>query len=1450
MEDSESLNAINHQVTMEAWIKPTEFTNQIMPIIYKGEKRLPNWGNRSYALWLRNDNLLHLASAPSGEKQMTINPSTNLIALNAWYHIACVIDARNGTMKMLVNGSEVARGNFGKDIRFSSLPLRIGWTHEEDVAGFSPFAGQIDEVRIWNIPRTKEEVRSTMHTTLSGKEQGLVGYWKFDDFVLDATRNGVQNDDEQNVATGSSPNHNDGKLYGDAHFVEVGTEGLPHLPTPDELVIPTVLSGIIMDEAGKPISNASVRLESVREVTVRRQDGEEIAKTQANGSGKYTIVVYSPRGSYDLSVTSGEKGVWQLGIRLHEGEPRTLNLTLKEAISISGTLLMLDDTTPHVACVVQAVRPHPKHSVIATTLTDENGQYQFINLKPATYQVRCYTLNGYVYHQEGKHLAVENGKSLTNTDCHFASFKKGTWRTYTTFDGLLENYVTGIHQDAEGFMWFSSYGGGVARYDGQQFETFTTDEGLVSNHVKVIYEDTNGHIWFGTADGISRYAKPNARLRLSDGKVFVSFTTEDGLGHNDVVFIHQDAHGRMWFATLDGGVSYYDGREFTTFTTDDGLTSNQVMSIGEDADGVLWFGTMGGVQRYDGESFVAVNQLAGSVVLAIHQARDGAMWFGTWSDGVFRYDGQKFVNFTTADGLVHRTVGVICEASDGNLWFGTGWPGREGNGISRYDGETFVNFTTADGLVSNNIVHAIYQEASGVMWFGTDQGISQYAPRRVSSFTRQDGLAHNKVNTIYREADGTMWFGTDGGLCRYEDIRRGTHHDGVEFITVTSSGGGRQNQVRAIYRERSDTPNDGQTSAETLWLGMGNSVWRYDGTAVVPVFTGNDIGYHPVNDIEGDADGNLWIATGWGNGFGSGVFRYDGKHLINFREKDGLAGDDVSDIYRAADGAMWFGTANGISRYANPNARLRLSDGTGFVNFTRQGKGLAYQFIRRIYGAPDGRLWLGSDGDVSVYDDQQWVTLSPQIRLTQVNALCQTTDGQMWFGTARGVVHSDETAWTVLDTRDGLTSNAIHSICGDETGALWFTTDQGVTRYLPSRIAPKVRLISVKTDVVYTELKQIPPITTGNRVTIKYSAIDFVTIPEKRQYRVRIKETDSDWRKPTKSPFFDHTFKKSGIYTFQVQAIDRDLNYSEPASLTLKVVPPFYLRASFLVPTMSGGTILIAALTISLIILARHRRRIRTYERTAVQELQDANRVQMSLMPESAPPIDGVEIAGKCVPANTVSGDFFDYLEGKQPDQVALIVADVTGKAMKGAMNAVMTDGVLRAAAIEQGQFTPASLMMTLNNALTGRLEQYMNVTMVIGMIDAAPNSCEFGYTLTLANAAHHAYPLLRRNGEIQTLKTGGLPLGTKAGTEYAEEKFNLQSGDVLVLMTDGIIEAMDGNGTFYSDSGRLESTIKQLTLEMPASAMVDAIIKDAIDFGGERSARDDDMTVVVAKVL
>ena len=812
------------------------------------------------------------------------------------------------------------------------------------------------------------------------------------------------------------------------------------------------------------------------------------------------------------------------------------NLTSDETISIQGTLLMLDDMTPHVAVVVQAIMVDsdgPSDRPSATTLSNDRGQYRFVNLKPGWYQVRCYTMDGYVYYGEGGEpisLHAESGSTLKNIDFHFAPFKKGTWKTYTYLDGLAHNVVWTIHADPDGVIWFGTEAGGVSRYDGNEFVNFTTKDGLAGNDVRAIHRDPNGVMWFGTdGGGISRY----------DGKEFVNFAIKDGLAGNKVYAIHSDPDGVMWFGTWGGGVSRYDGKEFINFTTEDGLAHNIVWSIHRDPDGVIWFGTRGGgVSRYDGKEFVNFtieDGLAHNNVWPIHRDPDGVIWFGTWGGGVSRYDGEEFVNLTTKDGLLDNSINTIYRDPDGVVWFGT-----DEGGISRYDGKEFINFTIEDGLADNQ-VSAIHRDPDGIMWFATERGVSRYDGEAFVNLTRKDGLANNWIESIHRDPDGVMWFGTwGGGLSRY---------DGNEFVNLTTKDGLADNRVMAIHCN----PN-----------------------------------------------GVTWFGT-W-----NGLSRYDGNTFTNFTYQDGLAGNTVLAIHRDPDGVMWFGTEGGVSRY----------DEKEFINLTTED-GLVYPVVRSIYRGPDDMMWFGTyGGGISRYDGKEFVNFTTEDGLAHnaVNAIHCDPDGVMWFGMDGGGVSCyDGMAWTSLDTRDGLAGNSVTSIVQDSEGFLWFgTREGGITRYRRSTVPPKVRIVSVTTDQTYRDLTAVPSFAIGTRITVEYSALDFKTIPEKRQYRYRIqafrkslskkeqnqafgeslskKEMDSDWRKPTKEVTFDHTYKEPGTYTFEVQAIDRDLNYSEPASLEITILPPpFYTRAGFII-----GMVLVAFFIPSSVLAAvviRQRRR-------------------------------------------------------------------------------------------------------------------------------------------------------------------------------------------------------------------------------------------------------------------
>ena len=321
---------------------------------------------------------------------------------------------------------------------------------------------------------------------------------------------------------------------------------------------------------------------------------------------------------------------------------------------------------------------------------------------------------------------------------------------------------------------------------------------------------------------------------------------------------------------------------------------------------------------------------------------------------------------------------------------------------------------------------------------------------------------------------------------------------------------------------------------------------------------------------------------------------------------------------------MWFGTDGGISAYDGERVRessrhktgwlttasvlsvgrpmeccglghtsacpviiaQRLKMKIGLLNFTST-EGLLSNFVYDLLPAPDGVIWFATYSGVSRYDASPPSDAPPFVNFTikdglvdnQVNTLYRSADGTMWFGTDGGVSMYDGVAWGSLDTWEGLVGTNVTAIHEDTNGFLWFGTTEGITRYHRNTVPSTVRIVavnvaSVLSDRRYTPSEKIPSITAGSYVTIEYQAIDFKTHPQKRQYRYRIQEIDRDehstthpYLSPTKETVFAWTPQKAGVYTFEVRAIDRDLNRSTPARITLKIVPPWYLNGWIAIPS-------------------------------------------------------------------------------------------------------------------------------------------------------------------------------------------------------------------------------------------------------------------------------------------
>ena len=302
--------------------------------------------------------------------------------------------------------------------------------------------------------------------------------------------------------------------------------------------------------------------------------------------------------------------------------------------------------------------------------------------------------------------------------------------------------------------------------------------------------------------------------------------------------------------------------------------------------------------------------------------KSGDLWFSTGGEGVYKYDGKSFVNFTVNDGLSSNDIRAVLEDKAGNIWFGTN------AGICYYDGKTITriqipvpdnkNFYPFNGNTSLNSqpqVWSILQDKTGTIWFGTyKDGVWCYNGKSFTHFLHNDGVINkdslrlNAISSILEDKLGNIWFTTwFEGICCY---------DGKSITRYKPNG--------EVWFACSFEDKNGN-----IWFGRRDKgVCRYDGKTFANVYEHGAFDSCGVISIKEDKSGNTWFGTESGEitqrELIGGVWCYDGKSFKNFGVKDGLSNYSVFSITIEKSGKLWFGTRGlGLCSY----------DGKAFTKF-------------------------------------------------------------------------------------------------------------------------------------------------------------------------------------------------------------------------------------------------------------------------------------------------------------------------------------------------------------------------------------------------------------------------------------------------------------------------------------------------------------------------------------
>ena len=1042
---------------------------------------------------------------------------------------------------------------------------------------------------------------------------------------------------------------------------------------------------------------------------------------------------------------------------------------------------------------------------------------------------------------------------------------------FTRYDTSSFNAVSTIEtigEDTSGNLWFGGYNL-LLRFDGETFEQIlplvwgpSESSGIRPSSIQrlaSIRNDTKDRVWFSDGrttrwwDG-SRHGNLSGFLELEDEWGNLWFTDESGahqyhsdltpmpdrinsgLGVEGIHMIFEAIDGKLWFGH-DNGVTAFDPTP--AISTHAGLGTNRVRMIFEDSRGYLWFSVPGGVARYDAES----------EELTTHIFRASSVQTDPWSVSQTDPRNRERVRLTRTE------IEKIFEVG-GHVWF-IDEPGSSGSSTRlRYTffryangkfGQVSIPIRTIIGPggersdTSTNVLihegkhtwmafggHIFKADATGLLQF-TATGFQRIPFQEIGPNTTPTSITPIEFGTaaitdLYRDVNDRLWVHFDNGtVLRYPK----------EINTTTSI-------------TRIGKPETLPLKATKLLKSASGSKWFFNAaTGKLTLWSDTELGRPILMDGESrSVPLAVWKDPKQQNNritflFSDALKTYHGIALISLEEIE-LA--ELQDSLTTQEGVLWLATSRGAVRYDGKKARIYTTKEDGFL-------------------------------------------------VDNVKDVMEDSRGNIWFATwGGGTVRYDGETFYNLTTKDGLAHNNISKIHQSANKDIWFTTEGGVTQYTPTRGGlPECRLTTLESDKTYTDLSSsltlpshgakifniqgISPLREGLSYRFKLIGLDSPTWTNVSAEEFSLLATGSgsssyEWTlsttsgQATQQPMRDssiiqelqnqngilrirYTGLKAGNYSFLVTAFRKDWPYTHtPAVVDFSISPPLWTRWRTYLPTLIFMTVVFTLIG-RLVVNRRHtlqlRNEVRQREEAEMQriraELSEAQNIQMGLLPTEAPDTKGFDIAGLSVPATQVGGDFYDYLTVAN-GHTAIAVADAAGKGLRGAMNAVLTNGML----YEVSRFkSEADIILTdLNAGLSPRMYGPSFIALNLAILDEDKKRVDY------ANGGQ-PYPVLKRGAEIIEIESSDLPLGSMKRVEYESVTFDLNEGDILIFHTDGLIEALNINEDMYGTE-RLKESVSKIPDSFTATEVIQSIVEDIRIFVGE-AEQYDDMTIVAIKI-
>jgi len=787
--------------------------------------------------------------------------------------------------------------------------------------------------------------------------------------------------------------------------------------------------------------------------------------------------------------------------------------------------------------------------------------------------------------------------------------------------GLPHDSVYGLTQDSRGFLWIATFGG-LSRYDGYQLRNYTHNEheptSLPDNNIRAILPAPNGGLWIATGNaGVITFDAATDTFHPLPNLPAV-------LQRSHIFCMADDGNGGIWFGSQIGLVHYLPKTysyevlgKAAGSANPEGFTEGSVFSVLTDHEGSLWVGGDNGllVRRAGSAKFESVTGLAGAgqvgefpAVWTIFEDNEGRLWIGTDKTGIGLLNRatnhiESVAGMSGTDSVIGAaTVRGVVEVRKDQFWIAT-----YGNGLITFNADTgrshrTLRDLTAAAPLSNNFLRGIFMDRTGIVWLGTDHGLSKINSTAEgllnihSSPLRVKGLQGNEVRSVTTQ-DDRIWVGFDQGGFAVIDADGGIQNvrpaPGVpaeslskrEVLSIRAdhdvvyAGGSGLYEIdtkRLTYRPipnpmlAKQVVNAMLLDGNDLWVGTYNGLARYNRTTHSVRMYPHDVNDpgslsdNYVRDLIRSSNGELWITTRLG------LDRFDeasGKffHIRHDpHDADSLPTDNIQPIAEDLHGRLWIGTiGSGLTVLEN-----RTPDGkTHFRTLNRQN-GFPDDLVLTVMRGKDGRIWCNTPVGLAVVDPETFkvhtYTAADGLRTSSQNLFSSATliDGTIVFPGDEGliIVRPDLLRNTLAAPALVATEIAIPGSSTSPSALAWNSIENGIV------LPPSHRAFH------------------ASFASLDYTGADAV------RYSYKLEGFDKEWLdSATYNRTAAYTNLPAGRYRLLIRAVGR-LGSGPDAELEIPVTvyPPWYERTWFLLlKILAAFAILILAVRLRTAVIER-----------------------------------------------------------------------------------------------------------------------------------------------------------------------------------------------------------------------------------------------------------------------